>query len=183
MKLSLLSMLAVAGSFATALAAPAAAPAEEAAIDRRQSFDALTLITNLGSQLQPYLNDISTASSPSSVAYRVKNEEPLTRPLDATTAAITPDSTEEEKSAASAAIQSDVNAMAALVNAATATVPKSAKMLVKRQSTTAIAQAIVALLETLSSTVNGIIAALGLSKSSAPPPTPKKRKRKGKRKK
>ncbi|MCJ1445425.1 MAG: hypothetical protein MMC23_005930 [Stictis urceolatum] len=119
------------------------APAPEAAaISKRQDFDAVALVTNLQTTLQPNIDSIqSTATS------------------------ITADSTDEEKAAASSSIAGDISTMVAAVEAADAQIPTTAskRNAIEKRQAADIATEIGAILSPLSTASDAVIAALGLS--------------------
>ncbi|MCJ1244027.1 hypothetical protein MMC30_001224 [Trapelia coarctata] len=142
-----LPILALASTFLTVLSAPTP---EAAALPEKDKKDVSTIaiITDLTGSIQPHLAAIqSTAES------------------------ITPQSSPSEKDAATSALTASVGQVVSAVNAATAQVvglkayKKQTRNVEARQapSPTAIGQAITALLVQVSTALNGIIAALGLT--------------------
>lgn len=146
MKTSFVSLFAITGFFATSCLASPVSPV--VAVEKRQSDQALSIVTGLLSTIQGYDATINS-----------------------TIATITSTSTDDEKSAASAKVNGAVSDITAAINSAitsTKAIPTTKKRddgLVIRQSATPtqIALALEEILEELSNTLNGVISALGLT--------------------
>ena len=160
MKVSLFTLLPVLGLFSTALANPAAQPVE--IVKRQESVVASGILADLINNVKTQTGGISMTSP--FLLPRSRNSQTLP---DSTLAALPSDADDAAKAAAQADVNSRVEQITALVNAATDQVkqlaPAGAK--VRRQDVTipTIIAQITALLLELSGTFNAIIAALGLT--------------------
>jgi len=145
MKTSFISLFALGGLFASSCIA---SPVSSVAVEKRQSDDAaLTIVQDLLTTIQGFDATINS-----------------------TTASINTESTDDEKTAASAIVNSGVSNITDAINSAITSVnaiPATKKRddLAVRQSASAteIAEVLESILEELSGTLNGVISSLGLT--------------------
>ena len=163
MRTAFFSVLALASSFVSVIAAPV----ESASLVKRADpTDIINSLTTTVEGFDAQISMLPTLQTP------IQGDEHFTDPfslLDSTLATISPDSSPDDIAAASATIQGYVNSIIDAVNAATAEVPTLPAMLKARQAgatdPTALGELIEQLLVEISNTANAVIAGLGLSKS------------------
>lgn len=142
MKTTFFSVLALPALFLTSLAAPTAI--NDVALEKRQIADATSIVEKLYADVQQY-----------------------TGAINATAAGLNADSSVLDNTTAAASFITNVNAITALVTAATAetNLLAPAGSVARRQTDTALAALVENLLLEISGALNGIVATLGLSKS------------------
>ena len=140
MKSSFFSILVLPALFLTTFAAPTAI--NEVPLEKRQIADATSIVEKLYADVQSY-----------------------TGAINATAAGLNADSSVVDNSTAAASFITNVNAITALVTAATAQTDLLAPVgsLARRQTDTALAALVENLLLEISGALNGIVATLGLS--------------------